>query len=164
MRGPARAPVTIVVFSDFECPFCQRTEATMRALADQYGTRVRVAWKNHPLPMHASARAAAKASLAAGEQGKFWEYHDALFAHQDALDQASLERYAGDLGLDVARFRRVMADASTEAAVAADDAEALRLGVTGTPTFFVNGRRVIGAQPLAKFQTVVELALADGRR
>jgi protein-disulfide isomerase len=163
-RGPERAPVTIVVFSDFECPFCQRTEATMHALEAQYGTRVRLAWKNHPLPIHASARAAAKASLAAAEQGKFWEYHDALFAHQDALDQASLERYAKDVGLDAERFRRVMADPATEAAVARDEAEGLRLGVTGTPTFFVNGRRVIGAQPLPTFQNAVELALGDARR
>jgi protein-disulfide isomerase len=164
VRGPDRAPVTVVVYSDFECPFCQRSEATLRALADQYGGKVRLAWKNRPLPMHANARAAAKAALAAGEQGKFWEYHDALFAHQNALDPASLERYAADLGLDVDRFRRAMASDRTEAAVAADDAEATRLGVTGTPSFFVNGRRIIGAQPLAKFQANVELALADAHR
>ena len=155
--------MTVVIFSDFECGFCSRSEATLRALADQYGTRVRFAFKNHPLPMHPSARLAARAALAAGEQGKFWEYHDALFAHQDALDPASLERRARDLGLDVDRFRRAMADPRTDAAIDADEAEATRLGVTGTPTFFVNGRRLIGAQPLVKFQANVELALADGR-
>jgi protein-disulfide isomerase len=164
VRGPARAPVTVVVYSDFECPFCQRSEATLRALSEQYGDRLRIAWKNHPLPMHANARAAAKAALAAGDQGKFWEYHDVLFAHQDALDPASLERYAADLGLDVERFRRAMAEGRTEAAIASDEAEGTRLGVTGTPLFFVNGRRIIGAQPLARFQASVELALADGRR
>ena len=125
---------------------------------------VRFAFKNRPLPIHASARAAAKAALAAGDQGKFWEYHDALFAHQDALDPASLERYAAELGLDVDRFRRTMAADRTEASIAADEVEATRLGVQGTPTFFVNGRRLIGAQPLERFQPVVELALADARR
>jgi protein-disulfide isomerase len=163
VRGPQRAPVTVVVFSDFQCPFCQRSEATLRALVEQYGTRVRLVFKNHPLPMHPSARAAARAALAAGEQGKFWEYHDVLFAHIDALDPASLERYARDLGLDVERFRRTMGDARTDAAIDADEAEATRLGVAGTPTFFVNGRRLIGAQPLVKFQAATELALADGR-
>ena len=153
--------MTIVVFSDFECPFCARSEATLRALIEQYGGKVRLAWKNHPLPFHASARLAAKAALAAGEQGKFWEYHDVLFAHQDALDVASLERYAKDLGLDLDRFRRAMADPGAEAAIAADDTEAARLGVTGTPTFFVNGRKILGAQPLAKFQAGVERALAE---
>ena len=164
VRGPDNAPVTIVVFSDFECPFCQRSEATLRALVDQYGGKVRVAFRNHALPMHPNARDAAKAALAAGEQGKFWEYHDVLFAHQDALDGASLERYAKDLGLDVARFRRVMASSQIDSALTADEGEAVRLGVMGTPTTFVNGRRLIGAQPLAKFQATVELGLADGRR
>jgi protein-disulfide isomerase len=162
--GPARAPVTIVVFSDFECPFCKRSEATLHAIADQYGSRVRFAWKNQPLPMHPSARPAARAALAAGEQGKFWEYHDLLFTHQDALDPASLDRYAKDLGLDLDRFHKTMADARTDAAIDADVAEATRLGVNGTPTFFVNGRRLIGAQPVTKFQSRVELALAEDRR
>ncbi len=164
VRGDARAPVTIVVFSDYECPFCQRSEATLRALSQQYGGQVRFAFKDRPLPIHASARAAARAARAAGDQGKFWEYHDALFAHQDALDPASLERYAAELGLDVERFRRSLAAASTDAAIAADEKEATRLGVQGTPTFFVNGRRVIGAQPLARFQSSVEQALAEARR
>jgi protein-disulfide isomerase len=162
--GPARAPVTIVIFTDFECPFCRRSEDTLRAVADQYGSRVRFVFKNQPLPMHPSARPAARAALAAGEQGKFWEYHDLLFSHQDALDPASLDRYAKDLGLDLDRFHKAMADARTDAAIDADVAEATRLGVMGTPTFFVNGRRVIGAQPLPKFQSRVELALAEDRR
>ena len=163
IRGDGHAPVTIVVFSDYECPFCARSEGTLHALMEQYGGKVRLAWKNHPLPFHASARLAAKAAVAAGEQGKFWEYHDVLFAHQDALDAASLERYAKDLGLDVDRFRRAMVDPGAEAAVAADDTEAARHGVTGTPTFFVNGRKILGAQPLAKFQAGVERALAETR-
>jgi protein-disulfide isomerase len=162
-KGPERAPVSVVMFSDFECGFCRRSESTLRALMQHYGDRVRLVWKNLPLPIHPSARLAALAAFAAGEQGKFWEYHDALFAHQDALDAASLDRYATDLGLDLARFHRTMADPRAEAAIAADEREAARLGVQGTPTFFVNGRRIIGAQRLAAFQVRVERALVETR-
>jgi protein-disulfide isomerase len=164
VRGPERAPVTVVVFSDFECPFCLRSEATLRALAAQYPDKVRIAFRNTPLPMHPNAPGAARAALAAGEQGKFWEYHDALFAHQSALDPASLDRYATDLGLDLARFHRVMASSAVDATLAADAAEAARLGVAGTPTSFVNGRRLIGAQPLPTFQASVDAALREAAR
>jgi len=115
------------------------------------------------------ARSAAKtpamktqaAKTPAAEQGKFWEYQAALFAHPDALDRASLERHAEDLGLDDRRFRAALDDPRLDALVAADDAEADRLHVKGTPTFFVNGRRVIGAQPLAKLRAPVDEALAQ---
>jgi protein-disulfide isomerase len=163
VRGDARAPVTIVAFSDFECPFCAKAEATLRALEDEYRGKVRIVFRSQPLPFHEHAKLAARAALAAGEQGKFWEYHDALFAHQRDLDRAALERYATDLGLDLARFRAALDADRTGALVDADVAEATRLGVAGTPTFFVNGRRIIGAQPLAKFEAAVEEALADRR-
>ena len=163
VRGPENAPITVVVFSDFECPFCARAETTLRSLEQEYRGRVRFAYKNQPLPMHEHARLAAKAALAAGEQGKFWEYHDALFAHQTSLDQAALERYAQDLGLDLPRFRRAMESDRIEAALAADAAEADRLDVQGTPSFFINGRRINGAQPIEKFRAAAETALADGR-
>jgi protein-disulfide isomerase len=117
-------------------------------------------WKNHPLAFHDRAHLAAKAALAAHDQGKFWEYQGALFAHQDALDRASLERYADELGLNPRRFHAALEGIRLDAAVDADEAEADRLGIKGTPTFFVNGRRVIGAQPLAKFKELVEEALA----
>jgi protein-disulfide isomerase len=164
VRGPESAPVTIVEFADYDCPFCARTEATLKAIAQQYDRQVRIAFKNQPLPMHANARPAARAALAAAEQGKFWEYHDALFKHQGALDPASLEGYAKDLGLDVERFREAMASDRSESSVRADAAEATRLGVEGTPTFFVNGRKIVGAQPLPKFQSAVEAALREPRR
>ena len=163
VRGPERAPLTVVVFSDFQCPFCARSEATLRAIEEEYGSRVRFAFKNQPLPFHEHARLAAKAALAAGEQGKFWEYHDALFAHQDALEPAALERYAQGLGLDLARFRKAMESERVEAALVADAADATRLGVQGTPTFFVNGRRIIGAQPIAKFRAAATAALGERR-
>jgi protein-disulfide isomerase len=163
VRGPDRAPLTVIAFSDFECPFCARSEATLRAIEQEYRGRVRFAFKNQPLPFHEHARLAAKAALAAGEQGKFWEYHDALFAHQDALEPAALERYAEGLGLDLPQFRQALASDRLDEALVADAAEAAKLGVTGTPTFFVNGRRIRGAQPIAKFRALAEAALADGR-
>jgi protein-disulfide isomerase len=159
VRGRAEAPVTVVVFTDYECPFCAKAEVTLRAVEAQYGRDVRVVWKNHPLPMHEDAPLAAKAALAAHEQGKFLEYHDALFAHQKELDRASLERHAEDLGLDMVKFRAALDGERIAAQVAADSADASRLGVAGTPTFFVNGRRLIGARPLADFRSAIDESL-----
>ena len=163
IRGADRAPVTIVVFTDFQCPFCAKAETTMHELTAKYGNRVRIAFKNNPLPFHEAARLASRAALAAGEQGKFWEYHDVLFAHQDALGREALLGYAKDLGLDVARFQSAMDADRTGAAVDADIAEAKKLSVMGTPAFFVNGRRVVGAQPMAKFEGLVDEALARAK-
>ena len=160
-RGSATAPVTVVVFSDFECPFCAKGELTLKELEEQYRGKVRVVFKNSPLPMHEHARLAAKAALAAGQQGKFWEYHDALFAQQDALDRAALDALAKKLGLDVARFDAALDGPALDAALDADLAEAKRVDVKGTPAFFVNGRNVQGAQPLAAFKTKVDQALAE---
>lgn len=158
-RGEARAPVTIALFSDFECPYCVRAEATLRTLEAAYPGKVKVAFKHRPLPMHDHARVAAKASLAAEMQGKFWEYHDVLLAHRDALDRASLEGYAATVGLDKQRFARDLDDPRLEARVSADEAQAAKLKVEGTPTAFVNGRRITGAQPLAVYRAAVERAL-----
>ncbi|HEY8077640.1 MAG TPA: thioredoxin domain-containing protein [Labilithrix sp.] len=161
VRGSVLAPVTIVLFSDFECPYCVKLEATLKQLEDSYHGRVKVAYRWKPLPMHEHARLAAKASVAADAQGKFWAYHDALVAHRDALDLGSLQKYASDVGLDLARFNRDLDDPKTEARVAADEAAGEKLGVKGTPTSFVNGRRIVGAQPLAAFKQAVDRGLAD---
>ena len=161
MRGPSSAPVTVVMFTDFECPFCARAAATVADLEREYPTQVRIALRNRPLPMHEHAELAAKAALAAGAQGKLWEYHDALFAHQGALDRAALDGYARTLGLDVARFDRDLESPEVEARIGADDAQATALHVEGTPTFFVNGRRVVGAQDLGTFKAAVERALTE---
>jgi len=160
-RGASNAPVTVVVFSDFQCPFCSRAEATVRDLEAAYPGKIRFVFKNQPLPFHQHARLAAKAALAASEQGKFWEYHDALFTHQNALDRAALEGYAEDLGLDLRRFRAALDDARLDTAIEADITEAHRLDAKGTPTFFINGRSVKGAQPLAVFRAKVDQALAE---
>jgi protein-disulfide isomerase len=163
VRGPRHAPITVAIFSDFECPYCVKLEATLIELEKAYPGKVRVAFRHTPLPMHEHARLAAKASIAAEAQGRFWEYHDALVAHRDALDRASLGRYAQEVGLDVARFDRDMVDPKTEARVVADEALAAKLHVEGTPTAFVNGRRLVGAQQLATYRAAVDRALASAR-
>jgi protein-disulfide isomerase len=162
-RGPDTARVTVVVWSDFQCPFCARGAQTLRQLQEQYGKDVRLVFRNDPLPFHRDAPLAAAAALAAQEQGRFWEYHDALFAHQGALDRASLERYAQDLGLDLVRFRQALDSKKFEASLAGDTEAANRAGVSGTPTFFVNGHRVMGAQPLDTFKALVDSELAKAR-
>jgi protein-disulfide isomerase len=158
-RGPKDAPVTVVVFADYECPFCSKAEQTMAELDADYPGKLRFVFKNNPLPFHKNAKLAAKAALAAAEQGKFWEYHDALFANIKTMDPASLDQRAQDLGLDIAKFRRAMESQALDAAVTADVAEAQRLDIKGTPTFFVNGRRVIGAQPIQVLRAAVDKAL-----
>jgi protein-disulfide isomerase len=156
VRGAAGAPVTVVVYSDFQCPFCARGADRMKEIAQRYGERVRFVFKHQPLPMHGDAKLAAVASIAAAEQGRFWEFHDALFARQGELDRAGLRQRAAELGLDGERFAQALDDAGLAAKVAADQEEAERLGVRGTPTFFVNGRKLIGAQPLASFTAVID--------
>jgi protein-disulfide isomerase len=157
--GRDDAPVTLVVFCDFECPFCARALRTLDKLEERYGSSLRIAFKNLPLPMHELARPAARAALAAAEQGRFWDYHDALFAGQRDLDDEAYERHAAALGLDMRRFRAALADERTARHVDADAEEAARLGVRGTPTFFVNGRKVMGAQPVATFSSLIDAEL-----
>jgi protein-disulfide isomerase len=158
-RGPSNASITIVEFADYQCPFCARAEATIHAVEQAHPHDVRVVFKNQPLPFHDHARIMAKAALAAEAQGHFWEMHDRLFDMTGTVDQAALDAVAKQLGLDVARFDRDMADPATEARIDADQADAKTLGVKGTPTFFVDGHRVVGAQPAA----VLEKAIGLGR-
>lgn len=163
LRGLARAPVTIVFFSDFECPFCVKAETTLRSLERQNPNKIRVAFRHRPLPMHPHARLAAKASIAADRQGRFWEYHDVLLAHRDALARDDLDRYAAQVGLDLVRFGRDLDDPALEARIAADEKAADTLGVKGTPTAFVNGRRIVGAQPIETWMGVMERSLAHDK-
>jgi protein-disulfide isomerase len=155
-RGPVRASITIVEFADYECPFCARAEATIHALELAHPGDVRFVFKNRPLPFHDHARAMAKAAIAADAQGRFWEMHDRLFVLAAGADRGAIERVAGDLRLDVARFDRDFDDPALDARIDADNADAAALGVTGTPTFFVNGRRITGAQPAAVFEQAIE--------
>jgi glutaredoxin len=140
-RGSPMAPVTIVEFSDFECPYCGRAHPIVQQVLREYEGRVRVVFKHFPLSSHPHAMPAARAAVAAGNQGKFWEMHDLLFEHQRQLEEEDLERYAEQLGLDMEQFRADLQSAETQQQVEADKQEGQRVGVEGTPTFFVNGRR-----------------------
>src|SRR5262249_38777125 len=104
-KGPKSAPVQIVEFSDFQCPFCSRVVPTVKQIEEKYGNKVHFAFRNYPLPFHQNAQIAAEAAAAANAQGKFWQMHDKMFANQQALDRASLEKYASEIGLDVAKFK-----------------------------------------------------------
>jgi len=163
-KGPANAPITIVAFSDFECPFCGRVLPTLKQVEDEYKGKVRIAFKHQPLPFHANAKPAAAAAMAAHEQGKFWEMHDKLFANQRALDRTSLEKYAEELKLDMGKFKAALDSGKYNAQIEADSAEGMRVGANGTPTFFINGRTVVGAVPFDNFKRVIdeELKKAQG--
>ena len=146
MQGPRDAPVTVVVFSDFECPYCNRGRNTMADLRATFPRDVRVVWRNLPLSRHEHAPAAAEAALEAYAQGgdaAFWRYHDLLFGHQDRLTRPDLEHYATLAGLDLARFRRALDEGVHADRVRNDMTLAERLGVDGTPAFFVNGTAAV---------------------
>ncbi|HEY6099855.1 MAG TPA: thioredoxin domain-containing protein [Anaeromyxobacter sp.] len=155
-RGPADAKLTIVLFSDFQCPFCKRVEPTLAQLEETFPGQVRIVWKHQPLPMHANAMPAAVASEAAREQGKFWQMHRRLFESQDALDGASLARYAKEIGLDVRRFQQALVSKKAEARVAEDQKLAGAVGANGTPTMFFNCRQVVGARPFEQLKAAAE--------
>ena len=162
-RGPADARVTVVIFSDFQCPFCSRVQGTLKDLQAAYPKDVRLVAKHLPLAMHANAMGAALAAEAAAKQGKFWELHDKLYENGKALSPGEIEVYAKDLGLDMARFKKDRDSAAVKAVVDADVKQAADVGARGTPAFFINGRFLSGAQPLEAFKTLVdtEIAKAD---
>ena len=159
--GNPKAKVTIVEFSDFQCPYCLRVAPTLKKIRATYGDKVRVVWKDFPLTqIHPQAFKAGEAGHCAAEQGKFWEYHDQLFGNQQALMPDDLKKYAAGLSLDAERFNSCL-DTSKHAEVVRDGvAQGTRLGINSTPTVFVNGRRVSGAQPYEVFATVIDEELS----
>lgn len=159
-QGRADAKVTVEVWSDFECSFCALGAGTLKALREKYGEKVRIVFRHNPLPNHPNARLAAAASMAAHEQGKFWEFHDALFDHQDSLDRASLEKLAGTLNLDVERFRRSLDSSTWSHYVDMEVVEGQRRKVMATPTFFINGKTIAGARPMNIFEQAIDAELA----
>jgi len=163
-HGPDDALVTIVAFSDFECPFCSRVNASIDEVKATYGDDVRVVFRQRPLSFHADARPAAKAALAAHRQGKFWEMHDRLFANQKALGKSALMAYAQELGLDTGMFEIDMEAADIEQMIKDDEALAGKVGVNGTPAFFVNGRFLSGAQPFSEFARLVDEGKAAAQK
>jgi len=159
VRGDDKASITIVEWSDFQCPFCNRAEPTLAKIKEEYGDKVRFAFKHLPLTIHSKAPGAHAATEAARGQGKFWEMHDMIFENQRDLDPATFERYAAELGLDVDQFKRDVASAEVKDRIAQDMKEAQKLGVSGTPAFFVNGRFLSGAQPFENFKRLIDSEL-----
>jgi protein-disulfide isomerase len=159
--GNAKAPVTLVEFSDFQCPFCLRVAPTMRQIRATYGDKVRIVWKDFPLTqIHPQAFKAGEAGQCAAEQGKFWEFHDRVFENQQAMQVDDLKRYAAGVGVDAERFNACL-DTSKHAEIVRDGvAQGTRLGVNSTPTVFINGRRVSGAQPYEVFAAIIDEELS----
>jgi len=156
-KGSATAPVTIVEFSDFQCPFCARVAPTLKQIQEVYKDNVRVVWKHLPLDFHKNAAGAALAAEVAGKQGKFWEFHDTLFADQSKLGPEDLKQHAKDLRLDMSRFETDLQNGGEyEKKIDKDVAEAQALGINGTPGIFVNGRFVKGAQPFEVFAKIID--------
>jgi protein-disulfide isomerase len=166
--GDANAPVTIVTVSDFQCPFCSRVEPTLKQIRDKYGPKkVRMVWKNNPLPFHSNARPAAEAAQAVfGLKGSeaFWKFHDSAFANQQALTAENFEKWAGEAGVDKAKFKEALASKKFSAKIDEDMALSNKIGANGTPAFRINGVTVSGAQPLDKFTEVIDAQLGEAQK
>ena len=160
-RGPATAPISLVEFSDFECPFCAETAPVVRQLLLAYPTQVRFAFKHYPLPMHKESPLAHEAALAAGDQGKFWEMHDLLFQTQSKLTRDDLIAKATQLNLDVPRFTKDLDTHRFKPQVESDRQEGNRLGVDGTPFFFINDHAISGGADLPAFKHLIDAALKE---
>jgi len=157
VRGNPKAKVMIVEFSDFQCPYCGQVEATLKNVLAKHEGNVALAFRDMPISqIHPFAQGAAEASRCAGEQGKYWEYHDLLFADQDSLDRNGLIAKAAKLQLDAKQFEACVSSEKYKAQVQQDNQEGLRAGVSGTPGFFINGIFMSGAQPEASFGKVIE--------
>jgi protein-disulfide isomerase len=155
-KGPATAPVTIVEFSDFQCPFCSRLVPTIEQVRAKYGDKVRIVFRQFPLSIHPNAQKAAEASLCALEQGKFWEMHDAMFKDQQGLGVDGLKAKAAAIGLKADAFNSCLDSGKFASKVAEDVAAGTKVGVSGTPAMFVNGRMISGAVPIDQITPVID--------
>jgi protein-disulfide isomerase len=156
-KGPAKAPVTIVEFSDFHCPFCRQVLSTLARLESQYGDQIKLVFRDFPIEsLHPEASKAHEAARCANEQGKFWAYHDKLFASPPKSNPEILKGLAKEVGLEMAPFENCFDSGKYQAIVKKDIEEGNRLGVTGTPAFFINGRLISGAQPLETFTRIID--------
>ena len=154
--GPDKAPVTLIEFSDFQCPFCYKAAAELAAVVKAYPTQVRLVFREYPLESHSQAALAAAAAIAAHKQGKFWQLHDAMFAHRNELSKANITAFAAKAGLDMKRFEADWASKETAATVARDIQDGDRAGVDGTPTVYVNGKRYHGGYTPEAMKPVIE--------
>jgi protein-disulfide isomerase len=159
--GPADAPITIVEFSDYQCPFCRRWhQEVYEQLLNTYPGKIRVVYRNLPLTsIHPDAQAAAEAAMCAGEQDSYWPYHDKLFS-SESLDTQTFIQYAQDLSLNVDQFKSCITDQKYKDAIQTDSDFAINMGIRSTPTFFINGLALVGAQPLDVFKQVIDKELA----
>ena len=163
-KGSENAAVTIVKFEDFHCSFCKQVQPTFNKLLSQYNGKVRLVHKDLPLEsLHPQARQAAEAARCAHEQGKFWEYHDKLYANSPKAGTDELKSYAKEVGLNVDLFDRCLASGKYKAVVQQDLKEGAQLGLTGTPTFFINGREISGNQPLEAFEAIIDEELVAAK-
>jgi protein-disulfide isomerase len=163
VRGPSDAALTLVEFSDFQCPYCFVAVAKLDAVMEAYPGKVKLIFKQFPLDMHSQAALAAAAAIAAHQQGKFWPMHDALFAHRRDLSRPSIVEAARTAGLDMKRFEADLDSAETKKTIARDTADGDKAGVEGTPTVFINGQKYNGALDLPAIRTVIEEELKKAR-
>lgn len=163
-RGPDDAPVTIIEYSDFQCPYCRETETSLRQVLRKYGDRVRLVYMDFPLSFHRNAMNAAMAARCADEQGQFWAYHDALLADPSQLSIPALESTAAKLGLDSSSFNSCLSRHKYENIVRSDQVNGEKAGARGTPYFIINGRALDGAQTYATFDAVIDSALRHADR
>lgn len=158
-RGPANAPVVLMVWADLQCPFSKKLQPTLEALRSRFGDRVQIVFRHQPLTIHPNAFLAASASIAAQKQGRFWEFTDAAFASQNRLHRDGLLELAAQLKLDLERFGVDLDSNEVSNLVTTDANEGLEVGVSTTPAVFVNGRMVLGAEPLEVFVQLIEVEL-----
>jgi len=154
-RGPQNAPIVLVEYTDYQCPYCSRVQPTIKALMERYDGQIRHVFKNLPLPIHSQAQLAGEASLCAQDQDKYWEFHDWLFSNQRTMTREKMVAQAGELGMDVELFDACIEQKTHAVAVSNDAKEARSFGITGTPGFLINGRVLSGAQPLDAFEVVI---------
>jgi protein-disulfide isomerase len=159
-KGPANAPIELIEFSDFQCPFCLRADPTVQQVLKTYGDKIRFVYRHYPLPNHPFARPAAEAAACAGEQGKFWPYHDLLFANPSKLSETDLKQHAVELGLNAPQFNSCVDTHKLKAVIDADLKDGEEAGVNGTPAFYINGRMISGAQPYDVFKKIIDEELA----
>jgi protein-disulfide isomerase len=159
MKGPKNAPVTIVEFTDFQCPYCKRSQETLKQVETTYADKVKFVERQYPLPFHNRAKPAAEAALCAKEQGKFWEMHDKLFPSQ-SMEDADIQRFAKEIGLNEKKFNKCLTEHKMMPRIETDIADGQKYGVRGTPHFFINGKPISGAQPFEAFKTAIDEELA----
>lgn len=159
-RGAEYAKLTIYEYSDFECPYCARARSNVEEVLRAYSGTVRLEYRYFPLFSHPRGYPSALAGACAEQQGKFWQMHDLMFENQNALEDADLEKYAGQAGMDVPAFKKCVASAEAAVKVNADKSQGDALGIQGTPTFFIGQSTVVGAQPVSAFRSVIDSELA----